>query len=509
MATHPLRVLVVMGHPRKDSFCEALADAYADGATRAGTRVRRLAVADMRFDLNVVSVSPRDQPVEPCVAAAMDSVRWADHLVFVFPTWWGAMPALLKGFLDRVLMPGFAFEDREDGEGWHKLLKGKSAHLLTTMDTPPAVYRWIYRSPGLNGLARATLGFCGVSPVRRSVFGPVKGSDLEQRQRWLADASAAGRALRGGVLTPGERVRNQLLAWIAALRLHFHPMVWGAYGLGTATALRAGSEFQPAIFWLGLACLFALEVATVFLNEVFDWESDRRNTHAGPFTGGSRVLVEGRLSARELGLGATTALFIAGALALGMPGAPVKALGIFALLAVLAIGYTTPPLRLCWRGAGELDVAMTHSVLVILFAHSLQGASLADPLPWLVSLPLFLAILPAITLAGIPDHDADRVAGKRTLAVMLGPARVVRFAQLAAGLAAAAVALLLLVEPYGGIFSWLLLAAVPHAALLVSRLQRYREARPSPGRIDGLMALSLSYILWFVLAPLLALLAGR
>lgn len=80
LVTHPLRVLVVMGHPRKDSFCEALADAYAEGAARAGTRVRRLAVADMRFELNVVSVSPRDQPVEPCVAAAMESVRWADHL---------------------------------------------------------------------------------------------------------------------------------------------------------------------------------------------------------------------------------------------------------------------------------------------------------------------------------------------------------------------------------------------------------------------------------------------
>ena len=121
-----IRVLVILGHPRKESFCAAIANAYATGALAAGAEVRLLFVADMQFDPNVVTASPRQQPVEPSISAAMELVAWADHLVFVFPTWWGTMPAALKGFLDRVFMPGFTFEDREDGKGWDKLLEGGS-----------------------------------------------------------------------------------------------------------------------------------------------------------------------------------------------------------------------------------------------------------------------------------------------------------------------------------------------------------------------------------------------
>ena len=148
----------------------------------------------MTFNPNVIAGSPRNQVIEPSIKEAIELVGWADHLVFVFPTWWGTMPAALKGFLDRVLLPGFAFEEHEDGPGWSKLLTGKSAHLLTTMDTPPWVYRWIYKSPGLNGIARATLGFCGIAPVRRSIFGPVKGSDPQRRALWLEAARRHGSA---------------------------------------------------------------------------------------------------------------------------------------------------------------------------------------------------------------------------------------------------------------------------------------------------------------------------
>jgi 1,4-dihydroxy-2-naphthoate polyprenyltransferase len=212
-----VRVLVVLGHPRNGSLCEALADSYAAGAFQAGAEVQRLDVAEMQFDLNVTGPSPRDQMEEPSVKAAMELVAWAEHLVFVFPTWWGTMPALLKGFLDRVLMPGFAFADRDDGEGWDKLLTGKSAHLLTTMDTPPWVYRWIYRAPGLNAIACATLGFCGIAPVRRSIFGPVKEAAPERRARWLDLARREGLKLRDGVSSLGsQRCGSSSIRWYGA-----------------------------------------------------------------------------------------------------------------------------------------------------------------------------------------------------------------------------------------------------------------------------------------------------
>ncbi|WP_276319577.1 NAD(P)H-dependent oxidoreductase [Crenobacter cavernae] len=112
--------------------------------------------------------------------------------MFVYPIWWGAMPALLKGFIDRVFLPGFAFKYRDGSVLWDKLLAGRSAHLLTTMDTPPWYFRWIYRMPGHNQMKRTILEFCGIRPVAVSSFGPVRGAAEPKRQKWLAEARAHG-----------------------------------------------------------------------------------------------------------------------------------------------------------------------------------------------------------------------------------------------------------------------------------------------------------------------------
>jgi 1,4-dihydroxy-2-naphthoate octaprenyltransferase len=94
--------------------------------------------------------------------------------------------------------------------------------------------------------------------------------------------------------------------------------------------------------------------------------------------------------------------------------------GALALLTTLALGYAVPPLKLCYRGLGELDVGLTHSPGAILCGFVLQGGAWHAGLPWLLSLPLFLAVLPSITLSGVPDLDADAAVGKRTLAVRTG-----------------------------------------------------------------------------------------
>src|SRR6195952_4476500 len=361
------RFLLLVAHPRGASLCSALADAFAEGARCAGVDLRRCDLAALRFELNVTTTSPSEQFREDDIQSAMQAIIWANHLVIVFPTWWGTMPALLKGFLDRVMMPGFAFAERADGEGWETLLAGRSAHLLTTMDTPPWVYRWIYRAPGLNGLAKATLGFCGIAPVRRTIFRPVKGSSQTVRRRWIAQARQEGARLGHGALTCGASLRRQVAAWMAALRLQFHPMAWIAYLIGALGAWHVGRAVQTAPFWLGLACLFSLEAAPVFTNDYFDQTSDRINRHYGPFTGGSRILVEGRISPAQMRRGIAMAL-----IAFGILGAvlclmtPWPTAPFLVGNAILAIGYTVPPLQLCWRGLGEIDVALTHSFAALL-----------------------------------------------------------------------------------------------------------------------------------------------
>ncbi|WP_298830462.1 NAD(P)H-dependent oxidoreductase [uncultured Piscinibacter sp.] len=146
-------------------------------------------------------------------------------MVFVYPTWWGTFPALLKGFLDRVLTPGFAFRHAAHGPA-DKLLGGRTVDLMTTMDTPSWVYRFIYRAPGQQALARATLGYCGVRSVVIETFGPVIAADAGQRQGWLDRAGSLGARLADGALSPAQRRTQQLTACLAALRLQFYPMTW-------------------------------------------------------------------------------------------------------------------------------------------------------------------------------------------------------------------------------------------------------------------------------------------
>jgi 1,4-dihydroxy-2-naphthoate polyprenyltransferase len=502
-----LKVLIVVGHPRRQSLCQALASAYGSGARRAGAKVRELRLAELSFDPNLRSFDPVRQAVEDDIAHARAMLAWAEHVVFVYPTWWGTMPAVLKGFLDRALAPGFAFGENE--RGFVPLLTRRSAELLTTMDTPRWVYRWIYGAPGHRAMARAILGFCGIEVVRVASFGPVKSSTLEQRRAWLERAQQRGRELRAGVDPAHRAVLKKAGAWLQALRLQFYPMAWLAYGLGALAAIQPAGAFRPAAFWWGLACLFFIEAAAVLTNERCDFDTDRRNRNFGPFTGGSRVLVDGKLSPREIAWGIAAALGLAAISGVGLAaavGANLAAALALVLLTVLGLGYTAPPLRLSYRGFGELDVAITHSLCAVLCGFVFQGGAWVAVEPWLLSLPLGLAVLPSITLAGVPDHDADRQAGKGTLAVRTG----VRGAYvLAAGgtvLAAAAATLLTQVPATARAFAGIEYGVLPHAALLLVMLAAYRRQNAGARRIDRLMMVALSYILWFALIPLLNLL---
>ncbi|WP_255170623.1 NAD(P)H-dependent oxidoreductase [Natrononativus amylolyticus] len=504
-----MNVLVVLGHPRTDSLCGGLAEAYAAGARDAGLEVRALALGECEFDRDVHTECPSDQALEPDLAAAEREIEWADHLVFVYPNWWATMPALLKGFFDRLFRPGFAFSMYEDdeGAGHEKLLSGKTAELVVTMDMPPWVYRWIYRQPGTNAVKRGILGYAGVETTRTTEFGPVEDSTANERSEWLERAEELGRRLESGPKSDRQRVVDRATTWIGALRLQFYPMAWIAYTVGALAAAGSG-VLTSAVYWLGFAFLFCLEAATVLSNEYADYETDRQNTFAGPFTGGSRVLVEGDLSFGDLrrgigiGLGLAGA-FGAGVLAAGAGSLPAMAAAM-AILSVLALGYTLAPLKLAYRTLGELDVAVTHSIGVLLCGYLFLGGTWTDAEPWLLGLPFLLSILPAITLAGVPDYAADRAAGKKTLAVRFGVGGAAAVAAGTALLAAAVGSLwqfLGIVDAYGPA----IYLGIPHALVLVWLL-RTRLDLETPGRIDVLMVASLSYIVWFGVVPLVGLL---
>lgn len=186
------KILVINGHPHGDSLCGSLAQAYTEEAKKKGAEVTLLELHRLQFDLSLHVGYSSEQPLEADLVRAQQLISTADHLVFVFPSWWASMPALLKGFLDRVFLPGFSFKYRKGSPFPEQLLIGKTGRVIITMDAPGWYYRWFNRAPGLNIIKKGTLEFCGVKPVKYTLMGMVRSAKPERIQAFLATARKLG-----------------------------------------------------------------------------------------------------------------------------------------------------------------------------------------------------------------------------------------------------------------------------------------------------------------------------
>ncbi|MCW5659147.1 MAG: NAD(P)H-dependent oxidoreductase [Burkholderiaceae bacterium] len=189
------RVLLIQGHPDPAGghLGHALADAYATGARQAGHEVRTLAVTELDFPLLRSQKDWSEGALPPALEPAQQAIRWANHLVFFFPLWLGGMPALLKGFLEQVARPGFAFDVEKGNPLGKKLLTGRSARLVVTMGMPSLVYRYYFRAHSLKALERNILGFVGIAPVHETLIGMVEAMDDKARAKWLERMRELGR----------------------------------------------------------------------------------------------------------------------------------------------------------------------------------------------------------------------------------------------------------------------------------------------------------------------------
>lgn len=180
-----MRIYVLLAHPDKDSLNGQLADAYCEGARANGHEVRLQRLGDMHFDPILWKGHKVVQALEPDLVQAQQSIIWCQHWVILYPIWWGSVPALFKGFLDRTLYEGFAYQYHTEDPWWDKLLKGRSAHIITTCDAPSIWIWWQYRNSDLNTVKRAVLGFCGISPVKVTRLDRVRYADAAKREQWI------------------------------------------------------------------------------------------------------------------------------------------------------------------------------------------------------------------------------------------------------------------------------------------------------------------------------------
>ncbi|KOP66063.1 NADPH-quinone reductase [Bacillus sp. FJAT-18019] len=189
------KVLIIQGNPIEDSYGSKLAEVYAKGAAESGAEVRELVLARMDFDPNLSGGYKGKQPLEPDLQEAQELISWADHMVFVYPNWWGGMPALLKGFIDRVFLPGFAFKYRRNSPLPEQLLKGKTARLIVTMDSPNVYYRFYLGQPGHQMMKHSILKFCGVGKVHATNITQLRKMPEASRKQWLERVHRLGRKL--------------------------------------------------------------------------------------------------------------------------------------------------------------------------------------------------------------------------------------------------------------------------------------------------------------------------
>ena len=188
------RIVIVVGHARRATYCDAIAAAYQRGAEAAGHAVDLFHTASMTFDPVLRGAYRELQPLESDLAKAHAAIHAADHLVLIFPLWMGMLPAILKGFLERVIQPDI-FEPAQIG-AFATPWKGKSARVVITMGMPGFIYRWYFGALASRALKSHVLAFLGVRPVRTTILGNVEGVSGDRRQRWLADMEALGRGAR-------------------------------------------------------------------------------------------------------------------------------------------------------------------------------------------------------------------------------------------------------------------------------------------------------------------------
>lgn len=189
------KILIIDAHPYDKSLCKAIADSYHEGvfeslkdfdeSKKSDEFVRRINLRDLKFDpvLHAGYIEP--QKLEKDLLEAKKLVEWCDHMVIVTPVWWGSSPALLKGFFDRLFLPGWAFSFGKGGK-IDKLLTGRTSTVIYTQGAPKFASLLFFGDSFWKHFKRYIVSFCGFAPVKRVYFGSVTG-DSEDKVEYRED----------------------------------------------------------------------------------------------------------------------------------------------------------------------------------------------------------------------------------------------------------------------------------------------------------------------------------
>jgi len=176
-----MKHLIINGHPNQKSFCTRICQKLH--STLSNTSL--LSLYELSFN-PVFNGTYSANDLEPDLQNAQAKIKSAAHITLVFPTWWWSVPALLKGFLDRTLTPGFAFSYKSStSQIQQKLLKGKTATIITTMDSPKWFAKYLMGNVLKHQIAKGVFGFCGIKVTRIIVLDRIKFRESSEKQKMI------------------------------------------------------------------------------------------------------------------------------------------------------------------------------------------------------------------------------------------------------------------------------------------------------------------------------------
>jgi putative NADPH-quinone reductase len=191
-----MKTLIIYNHPHEGSFCSAIRDAVISGLDVGGHEYKVIDLDKDGFDpvmrekdLSAFVQASRNpdkeiEGLDPLVQVYVDKMRWAERIVMIFPIWWMTMPAMMKGFVDKVIFPGLVYK-MEGGQLVSQLSRLKQVVVITTMNTPAAIYESSFNNSLEGSLIKGTFNQIGIHDIRWISLNMVKHVGDEKRWLWL------------------------------------------------------------------------------------------------------------------------------------------------------------------------------------------------------------------------------------------------------------------------------------------------------------------------------------
>ncbi|MEO0043979.1 MAG: hypothetical protein RL329_3427 [Bacteroidota bacterium] len=188
-----MKVVIVFNHPYHGSFCNAILVAVTNGLQKANHEMDLIHLDKDNFNPVMTSADLKafraKKPVDPKVMEYDARIQTADHLIFIFPIWWELMPALMKGFVDKVIFPGVAYDYKDASNTTMKPLwtNLKGVTMMTTMNTPNWLYWALFGNAIKKAMLLGTFWKMGYKNRKWMSFNQVKMVSQEKRTQWLLD----------------------------------------------------------------------------------------------------------------------------------------------------------------------------------------------------------------------------------------------------------------------------------------------------------------------------------